>query len=255
MDYAVNKGVLIVAASGNEGGNMILYPAAYSSVLAVGSVNSINQRSGFSSFGPKLDLVAPGESVYSTLPEGYGRKTGTSMSAPYVSGLAAVLWGLPGNGSAAQVEAEMEQNAQDLGIYGRDDEYGFGLIRMDSALRGVLAPETATPIPTSTSLPATETKSTHLKGISEVITATASVVSTLQPANSLVSTIQPSDIEATEISWNNPVLIQYANPRLPLPNSTRGQVALENQSFVILAIGMLVLALGVGMVFYRRFHK
>lgn len=138
VDYAVNQGALVVAATGNDGYSHIRYPAAYEEVVAVGSVDAANRRSNFSDYGSMLDLVAPGVNIYSTLPGGYGRKTGTSMSAPYVSGLAAVLWSLPGNQNARRVEQEIEQSAQDLGTLGRDDQYGYGLIRMDFALSTVL---------------------------------------------------------------------------------------------------------------------
>jgi thermitase len=156
IEYAVNNGVLVVASAGNSGNNSLMYPARFDGVIAVGSVTSTNQHSSFSNYGSKLDLVAPGENIYSSIPgNGYGWKTGTSMSAPFVSGLAAVLWGIPGNGRASRVEKEMEQSAQDLGVLGWDSIYGYGLIRMDYAIRGVLYPATATsspkPKPTHTS--------------------------------------------------------------------------------------------------------
>jgi subtilisin family serine protease len=144
VDYATNKGSMVIAASGNDGYSSLRYPAGYESVLSVGSVDAVNNRSDFSDYGASLDLVAPGENIYSTVPGGYDWKSGTSMSAPYVSGLAAVLWSIPGNNNAARVQAEIVQSAQDLGKVGWDSQYGYGLIRMDMALKGVLQPATAT---------------------------------------------------------------------------------------------------------------
>ena len=95
VNYAYGKGVVLVAAAGNTGSGLILYPARYPNVIAVGAVDNTNNHAGFSNFGPELDLVAPGASIYSTVIGGYGFKSGTSMAAPYVSGLAAILRGYP----------------------------------------------------------------------------------------------------------------------------------------------------------------
>jgi subtilisin family serine protease len=135
VDYAINHGVMLIAAAGNDASGNLRYPARYPSVIAVGSTNSLDQRSGFSNHGMGLDLVAPGEAIISTIPGGgYGPKDGTSMSAPFVSGLAAILWGMPGMTGPQRIESIMEQSAMDLGAPGWDAEYGFGLIQMDAAL-------------------------------------------------------------------------------------------------------------------------
>lgn len=138
VNYAVGKGVVLVAAAGNTGSNFVLYPARYPNVIAVGAVDAANNRMGISNYGPELDLVAPGASIYSTLIGGYGYKGGTSMAAPYVSGLAAILYGM--NSSPAAITAEMETTTLDLGAAGFDVYYGFGLIQMDRALRLALPP-------------------------------------------------------------------------------------------------------------------
>ena len=96
VNYAAGKGVLILAASGNSGSNLILFPAAYPNVIAVGATDSLNNLAGFSNYGPELDLVAPGVNIYSTSLGGYAYRNGTSMSTGFVSGLAAILLGVPG---------------------------------------------------------------------------------------------------------------------------------------------------------------
>ncbi|CAG0992104.1 partial serine protease, partial [Anaerolineae bacterium] len=143
VDYAYGKGVLLVAAAGNDNGT-IRYPARYPNVVAVGAVDGLNNRAWNSNYGAELDLVAPGVNIYSTTIGGYGYDSGTSMAAPYVSGLAAILYGIPGNGSSALVTSQMESSALDLGPAGFDVYHGFGLIQMDSAIKMAI-PTMATP--------------------------------------------------------------------------------------------------------------
>lgn len=135
VNYAYGKGVVLVAAAGNTGANSVLYPARYPNVIAVTATDGSNARAGFSNYGPEVGLSAPGVSIYSTFIGGYGYKSGTSMSAPFVSGLAAIVSGIPGYASPALVESVLETTALDLGAAGRDDYYGYGLIQMDQALQ------------------------------------------------------------------------------------------------------------------------
>ena len=90
IDYAVGKHVMVVAAAGNTGGN-ILYPAAYAPVVAVGSVDANLQRSSFSSYLPQLDTLAPGSNILTTaLKQSYATVSGTSFAAAEVSGIVAL---------------------------------------------------------------------------------------------------------------------------------------------------------------------
>jgi len=146
VDYAYGKDVTLVAAAGNSGSNSVLYPARYPHVIAVAATDSTNNHASFSNFGPEIDVAAPGVNIYSTtLGDTYGYLSGTSMAAPFVSGLAAILRGIPGNDTPYQITKEIEISALDLGTPGRDDYYGYGLIQMDAALQvHVPAPTPAT---------------------------------------------------------------------------------------------------------------
>jgi hypothetical protein len=138
VNYAFSKGVTIVAASGNDGANEVYYPARYNHVIAVGATDSKNTRTYYSNYGNDLDLMAPGDGIYSTILGGFAYKSGTSMASPFVAGLAALLAGLPGGNSPENVEQAMESSALDLGSIGKDNYNGFGLIQMDSAIQKLL---------------------------------------------------------------------------------------------------------------------
>ncbi len=134
--YAVNHNVLLVVAAGNDGKYGVSCPGAYDQAMAVGSTDSSDNRSSFSNYGPRLDIAAPGSSIYSTWSNGtYGTKSGTSMATPHVAGLAALVWGMAPNMTAAQVRQTIESTADDLGPPGWDIYYGYGRINAFAALK------------------------------------------------------------------------------------------------------------------------
>jgi len=134
INYAHSKGIVVVAAAGNAGNNFVLYPARYLNVIAVASTNSSNNWAG-SNYGPEIDLAAPGLLIYSTTIGSYDYKSGSSMAAGFVSGLASILMGIPGNISPDEIEFQMESTALDVEFAGWDDYTGAGLIQMDAAIQ------------------------------------------------------------------------------------------------------------------------
>lgn len=205
VNYAVGQGALVIAASGNTSGNIILFPAAYSNVIAVGATDFTNNRAAFSNYGPELDLMAPGVSIYSTNPGGaYGFRDGTSMSTPFVSGFAALLLGIPGNNSPDAVRLLMESTALDLGSSGWDGFYGNGLIQMDAAIKlvwptSVPAENNPSPftlggfpnLPTYT--PTITASPTFPVETSTIETSTLAVSTyTLQPENNMIGSDTPT---------------------------------------------------------------
>jgi thermitase len=159
--YAHQRGVFIVAAAGNDDGP-ILYPAACDPVVAVGATDSADRRASFSNHGPELDMVAPGVDILSTWPVGrsYFHRSGTSMAAPHVAGLAALVWAADPHLTNDEVTVIIEGTAVDVGNPGWDEEHGQGRIDAYAALQGFLPPPTSTP----TSTPAATPTSTPTAG-------------------------------------------------------------------------------------------
>jgi thermitase len=127
IDNATGKGLIAVAAAGNDGQATLVYPAAYSNVMGVASTTNGDTRSSFSNYGSNLVWVAaPGEGIITTYPWGsFAGAWGTSFSTPFVSGGAALLAGLQGGASYSQVSsaiARAQTLTSDLG-YGRLDLY------------------------------------------------------------------------------------------------------------------------------------
>jgi thermitase len=95
INYAWNKGAVVVAAAGNLVGNKIVYPAYYLNCIAVAATDNDDHVASWSSQGDWVDVAAPGVDIYSTLPDNkYSYKSGTSMAAAHVSGLAGLLFTL-----------------------------------------------------------------------------------------------------------------------------------------------------------------
>ncbi len=154
VQYAQARGVLVVAAVGDSAAQGVYYPAALPDVIAVGATDSHNQLAAFSSFGDRVDVVAPGVNIASTgLNGSYARLSGTSMSAAHVSGVAALLAGQPQFDTAPKIRSAILATTLDLGAPGRDAYFGMGLIQAASALTytgGITVTPTLTPTVTPT---------------------------------------------------------------------------------------------------------
>ena len=173
--YAEGKGVLNVAAAGNENYNLasktndstspddstpttrpvtndcLSMPTEAPGMVVAASINSSNAKSSFSNFGTnKITVAAPGDNVYSTLPGGtYGNLSGTSMASPHVAGVAALLASVNPSDTVAQLRAKLGAQADDLacpsdgrctGTTAKNSFFGDGRVDANEAVAGRTEP-------------------------------------------------------------------------------------------------------------------
>lgn len=153
-EYAYNKGALLICASGNDGRNSISYPAAYDKYsVAVGATRYDEKRVYYSNYGNSLDLAAPGgdlkvdqnkdgykdgilqQTFKSGEPKNFGYYfyQGTSMAAPHVSAVAALVIS-KGVRGPDNIRHTLQSTAEDKGLAGWDKYYGWGIIDANKAL-------------------------------------------------------------------------------------------------------------------------
>jgi len=147
-----NEGIIIVAAAGNSRTNTLAYPASYDGVISVSAVDINKQLAGYSNFGSTIDVTAPGgdaardingdgrpDGVLSTVGDDsgnsikldvYSEYQGTSMAAPHMAGVVALMKSVYSELTPANVDSLLSSGkiVQDLGTLGRDDQFGHGLI-------------------------------------------------------------------------------------------------------------------------------
>ncbi|MEU4688348.1 S8 family peptidase [Actinoplanes sp. NPDC023714] len=141
VTYARNSGVTVVAAAGNErqDGNPTSYPAADAGVIAVAATDSADRYASFSNSGSYVDVAAPGSAIVSTYPTAltggdYVAMSGTSMAAPQVAGIAALLEAYQPSLTPYAIEQVLKSSAVDLGKAGFDNDYGYGRVDAAAAL-------------------------------------------------------------------------------------------------------------------------
>lgn len=134
FDSAYASGILNVAAAGNDGNSNMSYPASYGSVMSVAAVDSSGNVANFSQYNSQVEIAAPGVGINSTYNDGsYKSLSGTSMATPHVSGVAALVWGNNPNCTVQQIRDGLNASAQDKGSSGRDNYYGYGIVKAKDA--------------------------------------------------------------------------------------------------------------------------
>ncbi len=175
--FAVRRGSLVVASSGNEGiaGSPPSFPANYPHVLTVGATNQSGRVASFSTTSRALDLVAPGvripvaEPLFDD-PSGYSDQgNGTSFSAPIVSGAAAWVWTARPDLDQTQLSEVMRRSAHDIDAPGFDRASGFGLLDIPAAL--VFAPPLRDPLEPNDDADQIEPRRLFETGLPSLVTA------------------------------------------------------------------------------------
>jgi hypothetical protein len=157
LEVAYDKGMILVGAAGNKGhetSDTVTFPAKYDSVIGVSAVKSDLTKLLESSVGPQVEIAAPGASIFSTYPtewdfvdgkqDGYTLLSGTSMAAPHVTGVLALLVERFPLMTNVEIRNLLGDLTKDLGAPGRDDIFGKGLLQYEKTILG--SPEIITKI-------------------------------------------------------------------------------------------------------------
>lgn len=137
INYAKSKGVFVVAASGNDNENSDNFSPAGDGAFTVAAMNYNYKKAYFSDYGNSIKVAAPGVSILSTVPGGYEAWSGTSMAAPVVSGIAAMIKAENPQLSPSQMEDILDSTAKDIMYKGKDQQSGYGLIDAYNAIKKV----------------------------------------------------------------------------------------------------------------------
>ena len=142
VDYAWQQGAVLVASAGNAGSSIPTSPASIANCIAVAATDWDDRLAGWSNYGDWVDVAAPGTGIVSTVPFGYNGNSGTSMAAPHVAGLAALLFTVVtdanGNGHLNdEVRYAIETTCDDIGVGG----IGYGRINAYQAVTSSPPPE------------------------------------------------------------------------------------------------------------------
>jgi subtilisin family serine protease len=134
INYAWRRGVLLVAAAGNESSDVPVYPAAFDHVLAVAGTTDSRERAIFSNWGDHIGVAAPGTNILVNSGGNHQLGNGTSLATPQVAGVAALVLSRNPGLTGDQVRDVIQETANDLGSPGWDPFFGYGQINAYEAV-------------------------------------------------------------------------------------------------------------------------
>lgn len=137
--YAVNRGGIVVAATGNNGNGTVAFPARWDETIAVAATDNRDLRASFSNYGATVDIAAPGVGIWSTISSsGYTQKNGTSQAVPHVTGTIALMRAVNPTITLAEVRAILSATAKDIAPAGFDQWTGAGRIDAGAAVAAAM---------------------------------------------------------------------------------------------------------------------
>ncbi len=145
INYALSNGIVIIASMGNDGTYGAKYPASYAGVIAVGATRGNGEKVHFSSMGKHISVMAPGYNIMSTSTSydntvgnaAYEDMSGTSMAAPFVTGLVAYMLTYNPTLTLDQIKTILESTADNMGPAGWDPDTGYGQVNVKNAVAKV----------------------------------------------------------------------------------------------------------------------
>ena len=153
MSAAYKKGIVLVAAAGNDGNTVKEYPAAYDDVISVINTTKADKRDSSSTYGSWCEISAPGTEIAAPASEteDYGRSatgsyelmSGTSAASPVVSAVAAMMFSVNPNLTSGQVRSLLRSTADDIGAAGKDNATGYGRVNAYEAVKAAYAKKIA----------------------------------------------------------------------------------------------------------------
>lgn len=222
VQAAIAGGSVVVAASGNGGCECIVYPANYPEVVAVGALDTSNQRASFSAWGSNLDIVAPGTQMSSTTwsaanpTSAYASNgNGTSFATPLVGGLLTRMLSQQASMSPLQLIAALTENTNRLAIpvaTTRDSKLGFGSVDALKATTRMLTPRDTSqlyefgPISKGNFLPQTFSeiiKPYALHSCPDGTIGTSSVQELIKPTSRFFSISQSESAKAVNLGYSS----------------------------------------------------
>jgi len=190
------RNVVVVASGGNNSTNNMHYPSDYDNSIAVTATTSADTIAAYSNFGAQKDISAPGSGIFSTyLNNGYRTMSGTSMAAPVVSAVAALVLSANPSLSVSQVKDILYNTAVDLGAPGKDDYYGHGRV---NAYAAVAVASGGTPVPKEE--PVNEEQPPLL--VSSVAVTSSSDTVRVSDAIQMGTIINPSGADNKAVTWS-----------------------------------------------------
>lgn len=201
IDYAYNKNALVIASAGNTGTSPVECPACYDRSLSVAATSWLGTQTYYSSYGDGLDMTAPGgqmysntspeSGIYSSVPDNsYAWYQGTSMSAPQVTGTAAVIASLTDLRGDA-LRARLLNTTDDIGSSGYDTTYGHGRLNVYRAIMQAEPPSVLSSTCTATTAPpqtTTPPQTTAAPPQTTTMTTTAPPQTTAAPPQTTTTT-------------------------------------------------------------------